>query len=65
METSSSNMYWTVGAITVGVLICAVLFVAFPQITNSIVDLIKSLVTKSTTKINTSLGTTIFGLPLF
>lgn len=43
METSSSIMYWVIGGIVIASVVITVVLVAFPTITDSIVDFMNTM----------------------
>ncbi len=43
METSSSTMYWVIGGIVIASAIIAVVILAFPTITDGIVDFMNTM----------------------
>ena len=56
METSSSTMYWVIGGIVIASAIIAVVLLAFPTITDSIVDFMNTMLGHAQKRVDSTYG---------
>ena len=56
METSSSTMYWVIGGIVIASAIIAVVLLAFPTITDGIVDFMNTMLDNAKTRVSNTYG---------
>ena len=56
METSSSTMYWVIGGIVIASAIIAVVLIAFPTITDGIVDFMNTMLGHAQKRVETTYG---------
>ena len=56
METSSSTMYWVIGGIVIASAIIAVVLIAFPSISDGIVDFMNNMLGHAQKRVDNTYG---------